>query len=197
MTAPLAAIALAVARAGGDVDDARDLAAAWERMERDWAPRVDRMRYEAAHPRCCCVDEPQLSADGRCSRCYGYPYDQPPPTERTQNMTDTTIPPLTDQDVTESAQRNGWEAVERFRLPGGMHRGWRGEMLGQTTLALLADPDYITDLALRQIALMRHLALFESRCPVCDATPRSPAPPRVCPLSVMSSRCSSRRSFGS
>ena len=72
MTAPVAAIALAVARAGGDVDDARDLAAAWERMERDWEPRVDRIRYEAARPRCCCADEPVLGEDGRCSRCYGY-----------------------------------------------------------------------------------------------------------------------------
>ena len=47
MTAPLEGIARVVAEAGGGVDDARDLAAAWERMERDWAPRVDRMRAQA------------------------------------------------------------------------------------------------------------------------------------------------------
>ena len=54
-----------------DVDDLIDT---WRRLERDWGPRVDRMRYEAAHVRCCCLAGPAvLAADGRCSRCWGWP----------------------------------------------------------------------------------------------------------------------------
>ena len=68
----LVAIGRAVQDAGGDMQDVDDLVATWQRLERDWEPRVDRMRYEAARPRCCCADEPALGRDGRCERCFGY-----------------------------------------------------------------------------------------------------------------------------
>lgn len=68
----LRAIARAVADAGGDVEDVRDLADVWERVERDQAPRVDRMRRLAASPVCCCRDGGDEPApDGRCTRCWG------------------------------------------------------------------------------------------------------------------------------
>ena len=74
----LEAIARAVHRAGGDLDDARDLVAVWERVDRDLGPRVDRMRRAAATVTCRCVDggdEP--TADGQCSRCWGRLEGQP------------------------------------------------------------------------------------------------------------------------
>lgn len=69
----LLAISRAVQGAGGDMADAEDLAAVWERMERTWAPRVDRMRREAAAVRCCCPRDPHDLTGGRCSRCQGWP----------------------------------------------------------------------------------------------------------------------------
>jgi hypothetical protein len=71
----LRAISRAVQDAGGDLGDAEDLAEACERLERVWGPRVDRMRYEAAHPRCCCARGPAELEDGRCSRCWGLVVD--------------------------------------------------------------------------------------------------------------------------
>jgi hypothetical protein len=70
----LNAIGRAVQKVGGDLIDAGDLVAAWERLEADTRGRVERMRYEAAHVRCCCADDPDpVSRDGRCSRCWGWP----------------------------------------------------------------------------------------------------------------------------
>ncbi len=66
------AIARAVEKAGGDMDDVEDLIGVWERLERDTHARVDRMRHEARTVRCCCADggaEP--TEDGRCSSCSG------------------------------------------------------------------------------------------------------------------------------
>jgi hypothetical protein len=69
----LAAISRAVQAAGGDMS-AVDLVEAWERLQADSSGRADRMRAEAARPRCCCVRGPaELWPDGRCSRCMGWP----------------------------------------------------------------------------------------------------------------------------
>lgn len=65
------AIADAVDAEGGDAQDARGLAATWERLQADQHGRLDRLRYDAAHPRCCCVDGRLLEDAGRCGRCYG------------------------------------------------------------------------------------------------------------------------------
>jgi hypothetical protein len=59
-TGMLEAISRAAHRAGGDVGDAEDLAWAWERLERDWQPRVDVMRYEARTVRCSCADRREV-----------------------------------------------------------------------------------------------------------------------------------------
>ena len=40
----------------------------WERWSDAAAERV---RAQAAHPRCCCADGGQRGADGRCQRCWG------------------------------------------------------------------------------------------------------------------------------
>jgi hypothetical protein len=70
----LASIGRAVQRAGGDMDDVTDLIDVWERIFADRRGRLDRMRYDATHPRCCCAREPlDLTTDGRCSRCHGIP----------------------------------------------------------------------------------------------------------------------------
>jgi hypothetical protein len=69
----LRAIARAVQRAGGDLEDAEDLADAWERMECTWGPRVDRTRYEAATARCVCGVFVEVGPSGRCKRCQGWP----------------------------------------------------------------------------------------------------------------------------
>lgn len=68
----LDAIARTVHRIGGDVADVEDLVRVWERLERAWCPRVDRLRYETRTVACTCADggdEP--TDDGRCSRCFG------------------------------------------------------------------------------------------------------------------------------
>ena len=63
---------------GGPSDAAaRDLlddlpAGYWQR----WGDAAaERIRAQAQHPCCCCVDGPRPGADGRCGRCYGYPDD--------------------------------------------------------------------------------------------------------------------------
>lgn len=72
MTVRIASIAMAVRRAGGDMDDVGDLVATWERLEADQAGRVERLRYDAQHPRCCCDPGwPARLEGGRCSRCWG------------------------------------------------------------------------------------------------------------------------------
>jgi hypothetical protein len=64
------AIVLAVRRAGGTPEDRQDLIAAWQRLADDRRGRAARLRYDAAHPRCRCVDRPELIAR-RCGRCNG------------------------------------------------------------------------------------------------------------------------------
>jgi hypothetical protein len=61
----------AVERAGGDLDDARHLLAEWERLTADEHGRVDRLRYDAAHPCCRCADAVEADDDGLCERCCG------------------------------------------------------------------------------------------------------------------------------
>jgi hypothetical protein len=61
----LVAIAAAVEREGGDLDDVRDLVAVWERVATVTGPRVDAMRREAANPRCGCADGGEPASDGR------------------------------------------------------------------------------------------------------------------------------------
>ena len=68
----LIAIGQAVQDAGGDMRDVDDLVATWQRLERDWEPRVDRVRAQATRPCCSCVDGGQLGTDGRCRRCWGW-----------------------------------------------------------------------------------------------------------------------------
>ncbi len=65
------AVAQAVERESGDVDDARDLLSAWERLAADSDGRLDRLRYEAANPRCGCADGGDREHGPRCGRCYG------------------------------------------------------------------------------------------------------------------------------
>ena len=65
------AIAEAVERQGGDMEDVRDLVAVWERVAADTGPRVEAMRREAANPRCSCEDGGEPASDGRCRRCHG------------------------------------------------------------------------------------------------------------------------------
>lgn len=50
-----------------------DLARTWERLQRVWQPRVDRMRYEATTVGCRCAGGggESLSDGRRCSRCHG------------------------------------------------------------------------------------------------------------------------------
>jgi hypothetical protein len=74
MTLPdslLRAIANAVQDAGGNIDDAHDLADAWERLDADLDRRAARMRYEAQHVPCCCETPDDPDELGRCSRCRG------------------------------------------------------------------------------------------------------------------------------
>ncbi len=73
----LRAIAEAVERAGGDFQDAHDLADVWERLDADLDRRTARMRYEARNPACRCPRVDELTADGRCERCQGYPRSGP------------------------------------------------------------------------------------------------------------------------
>lgn len=67
----LDAIVRAVHCAGGDLADAEDLAGVWERVECNWRPRVDRMRYEAQTVYCSCADGGDEPVAGRCQRCHG------------------------------------------------------------------------------------------------------------------------------
>jgi hypothetical protein len=73
MTPPrqvLVAIACAVERHGGDMDDVADLIATWERVQAVTGPRADRMRYEAATRPCRCADGGMAAEEGgRCERC--------------------------------------------------------------------------------------------------------------------------------
>jgi hypothetical protein len=74
MTLPrklLIKIATTVADHGGDIDDADDLVATWQRLDSDTRGRVDRMRHEARTAACCCAWPADPAEDGRCSRCYG------------------------------------------------------------------------------------------------------------------------------
>ena len=78
------AIAIAVERQGGTVEDAQDLCLVWERVAARNELRADSIRRGEHSRECCCADEPALGADGRCSRCYGRP-KQTTPTIRREN----------------------------------------------------------------------------------------------------------------
>lgn len=74
MTLPsslITAIARAVEREGGDLDDVRDLLEVWERLAADQHGRLDRLRYEAANPPCSCADGGKVATNKRCERCHG------------------------------------------------------------------------------------------------------------------------------
>jgi hypothetical protein len=74
MSAPddiVVAVARAVEAVGGDLDDARHLLAEWERLVADKRGRLDRLRYDTAHPVCACADGGDPGEDGRCGRCSG------------------------------------------------------------------------------------------------------------------------------
>jgi hypothetical protein len=76
----IVSIARAVEKAGGDMDDVRDLVDTWERVQARAQPRADAMRRQASNVLCCCADRPEQGSDGRCSRCHGWPK----PRERTR-----------------------------------------------------------------------------------------------------------------
>lgn len=67
----LIAIASAVERQGGDMDDVDDLIACWERLCGDQHGRVDRLRHDAANGVCRCADGGRADDHGRCERCAG------------------------------------------------------------------------------------------------------------------------------
>jgi hypothetical protein len=67
----LAKIVDAVEGVGGNLEDVKDLVEVWERVHRDWQPRVDAMRREAQTFPCRCAHGGQLVEDDRCPRCYG------------------------------------------------------------------------------------------------------------------------------
>jgi hypothetical protein len=69
----LVAIARAVERQGGDIDDVADLLDVWQRLDADGRGRVERMRHEARTVRCCCASGAEIGAGGRCTRCQGWP----------------------------------------------------------------------------------------------------------------------------
>lgn len=56
------AVAQAVEREGGDVDDARDLLQVWERVNSH--PLADALRREVASRRCSCADGGEANGDG-------------------------------------------------------------------------------------------------------------------------------------
>jgi hypothetical protein len=66
----IVAVARAVEAAGGDMDDVDDLLAVWQRQAADKRGKVERMRYEAANPRCSCADGGVANGGDRCERCY-------------------------------------------------------------------------------------------------------------------------------
>jgi hypothetical protein len=62
----------AVLRAGGGLDDVKDLVGVWERLDRAHEPRADAIRREAQTVRCVCTAGVlQSNRDGRCARCFG------------------------------------------------------------------------------------------------------------------------------
>ena len=67
------AIARAVDRAGGDLEDAEDLVQTWERVQVCSELRADAMRREARTRECCCANRPEPGRDGRCPVCFGRP----------------------------------------------------------------------------------------------------------------------------
>jgi hypothetical protein len=88
---------------------------------------------------------------------------------------------LNDADVLAAAERTGWELVTLLpdsavgHSPAGyLHRVWAGDVAGQRTLFIVIDPNAVADPALRQVLLMRHLAMFEGACPACAARRRLP-----------------------
>ena len=91
-------------------------------------------------------------------------------------MTET-VPYLTDADVMAVAARTGWHLVDSVSHLGRQHRAWkhpRCPVTGQCTLFLVLDPDEVIDPDLRQVTYMRHVAMFEGRCPACDARQEVP-----------------------
>jgi hypothetical protein len=66
----ICAIAGAVERQGGEMDDVDDLIATWERLSADPRGPFARLHYDAAHPTCSCADG-GVPGDGRCARCNG------------------------------------------------------------------------------------------------------------------------------
>jgi hypothetical protein len=70
------AIVIAVESQGGDIADVQDLAATWERLHADERGRTARLRFEAARPRCGCVDNGVAGSADRCERCYGLIRDE-------------------------------------------------------------------------------------------------------------------------
>lgn len=67
----IAAIGEAVEAQNGTLADALDLAQTWERLAADRRGWLARLRYDAAHPRCSCVDGGATDGAGRCERCAG------------------------------------------------------------------------------------------------------------------------------
>jgi len=67
----LTAIGRAVEKQGGDLDDALDLAAVWERLAEDKHGRLAQLRHEASNPRCSCADGGIVGRESRCERCHG------------------------------------------------------------------------------------------------------------------------------
>jgi len=65
------AVALAVQRAGGSVEDEQDLLAAWARLAADRGGRQARLRHATAHPACTCADGGDQEHGERCGRCHG------------------------------------------------------------------------------------------------------------------------------
>jgi hypothetical protein len=73
MAIPIRAIARAVEKAGGDMDDVDDLVAVWKRLDADRSGRVDQLRRANATVRCCCAGSHELANDSRCPQCQGVP----------------------------------------------------------------------------------------------------------------------------
>ena len=69
----IVSIARAVERAGGDMDDVRDLVDTWERLAVTTGPKVDATRRQAGTVKCCCANRPDPGRDGRCPVCHSWP----------------------------------------------------------------------------------------------------------------------------
>lgn len=65
------AIARAVEKAGGDMDDVRDLIAVWERVQVDSYRRAGGIRATVRARGCTCGDGGAANGGERCGRCYG------------------------------------------------------------------------------------------------------------------------------